>query len=165
MIWAILKLDGKTTCTKERFARWAMSGENVEEHNLINEVGMKSRFEDLGWVERRSFETSVDVTVVMAENRSPEWMGSGNGGDRLNWAILDIIVFFRLSILEVKKFKNEVDEILVVFAEVFLVEFGWSRLFTVFQRCLGLVQESSVSEKCFFRELFMRMIARRQDAL
>ena len=37
-------------------------------------------------------------------------MGSGNGGGgRLNWAILDIIVFFRLSILEVKKFKNEVD--------------------------------------------------------
>ena len=61
----------------------------------------------------RSFETSGDVTLVMAENRSPEWMGSGNGGGRLNWAILDIIVFFRLSILEVKKFKNEVDEILV----------------------------------------------------
>ena len=72
MIWAILKLDGKTPCTKERFARWAMRGENVEEHNLINEVGMKSRLEDLGWVEWRSFETSVDVTVVMAENRSPE---------------------------------------------------------------------------------------------
>ena len=137
----------------------------MEEHNLINEVGMKSRLEDLGWVEWRSFETSVDVTVVMAENRSPEWMGSGNGGGRLNWAILDIIVFFSLSILEVKKFKNEVDEILVVFAEVFLVEFGWSKLFTVFQRCLGLVQESSVSEKCFFRELFMRMFTRRQDAL
>ena len=141
-----------------------MSGEKVEEHNLINEVGRKSRLEDLGWVEWRSFETSVDVTVVMAENRSPEWVGSGNGVGRLNWAILDIIVFFRLSILEVKKFKNEVGEILV-FAEVFLVEFGWSRLFTVFQRCLGLVQESSVSEKCFFRELFMRMFARRQDAL
>ena len=56
--------------------------------------------------------------------------------------------------MEVKKFKNEVYVILVVFAEVFLVEFGWSKLFTVFQRCLGLVQESSVSEKCFFRELF-----------
>ena len=107
----------------------------------------------------------MDVTVVMAENRSPEWMGSGNGGGRLNWAILDIIVFFSLSILEVKKFKNEVDEILVVFAEVFLVEFGWSELFTVFQRCLGLIQEFSVSEKCFFRELFMRMFTRRQDTL
>ena len=38
MIWAIFKLDRKTPCTKERFARWAMSGEKVEEHNLINEV-------------------------------------------------------------------------------------------------------------------------------
>ena len=122
MIWAILKLDGKTPCVKERFARWAMSGEKVEEHNLIREVGMKSRLEDLGWVECRSFETSVDVTVVMTENRSPEWVGSGNGGGKLNWAILDIIVFFSLSILEVKKFKNEVDVILVVFAEVFRVE-------------------------------------------
>ena len=45
-----------------------------------------------------------------------------------------------------KKFKNEVDVILVMFAGVFLVEFGWSKLFTVFQRCLGLVQESNVSE-------------------
>jgi hypothetical protein len=160
VIWAILKLDGKTPCTKERFARWAMSGEKVEEHNLISEVGMKSRLEDLGWVEWRSLETSADVTVVMVEKRSPEWMGSCNGGGRLNWAILDVIDFFRLSILEVKKFKNEVDVILAVFAEVFLVEFGWSKLFTVFQRCLGLVQESSVSEKCFFRELFMRMFAR-----
>ena len=61
-------------------------------------------------------------------------------------------------------FKNEVDVILVVFAEGFLVEFGWSRLFTVFQRCLALVQESSVYEKCFFRESFMRMFAR-QDVL
>ena len=51
-------------------------------------------------------------------------MGSGNGGGRLNWAILDTIVFFSLSILEVKKLKNEVDVILVVFAEVFRVEFG-----------------------------------------
>ena len=58
----------------------------------------------------------MDVTVVMAENRSPDLMGSGNGGGRLNWAILNIIVFFRLSILEVKKFKNEVD--VVVFAKV-----------------------------------------------
>ena len=99
-----------------------MSGEKVEEHNLIREVGMKSRLEDLGWVECRSFETSVDVTVVMTENRSPEWVGSGNGGGRLNWAILDTIVFFSLSILEVKKFKNEVDVILVVFAEVFRVK-------------------------------------------
>ena len=88
-----------------------MNGEKVEEHNLISDVGMKSRLEDLGWVEWRSLETSVDVTVVMAENRSPEWMGSGNSGGRLNWAILDIIVFLRLSILEVKKFKNEVDVI------------------------------------------------------
>ena len=38
---------------------------------------MKSRLEDLVWVEWRSFETSVDVTVVMAENCSPEWVGSG----------------------------------------------------------------------------------------
>ena len=119
VIWAILKLDGKTPSTKERFARWAMSGEKVEEHNLISEVGMKSRLEDLGWVEWRSLETSADVTVVMVENRSPEWMGSCNGGGKLNWAILDVIDFFRLSILEVKKFKNEVDVILAVFAEVF----------------------------------------------
>ena len=119
-----LKLDGKTPCTKERFARWAMSGEKVEEHNLIREVGMKSRLEELGWVECRSFETSVDVKVVMTENRSPEWVGSGNGGGRLDWAILETIVFFSLSILEVKKFKNEVDVILAVFAEVFRVEFG-----------------------------------------
>ena len=84
VIWAILKLDGKTPCTKERFARWAMSGEKVDEHNLISEVGMKSRLEDLGWVEWRSLETSADVTVVMVENRSPEWMGSCNGGGRLN---------------------------------------------------------------------------------
>ena len=28
-----------------------MSGEKVEEHNLIREVGMKSSLEDLGWVE------------------------------------------------------------------------------------------------------------------
>ena len=112
----------------------------MEEHNLISEVGMKSRLEDLGWVEWRSFETSVDVTVVMTENRSPEWVGTGNGGGRLNWAILDIIVFFRFSILEVKKFKNEVDEILVMFAEVFLVKFGWSKLFTVFQRCLKRIE-------------------------
>ena len=68
----------------------------MEEHNLIREVGMKSRLEDLGWVECRSFETSVDVTVVMTENRSPKWVGSGNGGGRLNWAILDIIVFFQI---------------------------------------------------------------------
>ena len=34
-----------------------------------------------------------------------------------------------------------------------------------FPRCLGLEQESSESVKCFFRELFMRMSARRQDAL
>ena len=33
---------------------------------------MKSGLEDLGWVEWRSFETSVDVTVVMTENNSPE---------------------------------------------------------------------------------------------
>ena len=31
--------------------------------------------------------------MVMTENRSPKWVGSGNGGARLNWAILDIIVF------------------------------------------------------------------------
>ena len=67
-----------------------MSGEKVEEHNLISEVGMKSRLEDLGWVEWRSFETSVEVTVVMTENRSPEWVGSGKGDGRLNWAILDM---------------------------------------------------------------------------
>jgi hypothetical protein len=101
-----------------------MSGEKVEEHNLIREVGMKSSLEDLGWVECRSFETSVDVTVAMTENRSPEWVGSGNGDGRLNWAILDTIVCFSLSILEVKKFKNEVDVILVVFAEVFRVDCG-----------------------------------------
>ena len=57
VIWAILKLDGKTPCTKETFARWAMSSENVEEHNLISEVGMKSRLEDFGWVEWRSLES------------------------------------------------------------------------------------------------------------
>ena len=96
----------------------------MEEHNLIREVGMKSRLEDLGWVECRSFETSADVTVVKTEKRSPEWVGSGNGNGRLNWAILDTIVFFSLSILEVKKFKNEVDVILVVFAEVIGVDFG-----------------------------------------
>ena len=64
------------------------------------------------------------VTVVMTEKRSPEWVGSGNGNGRLNWAILDTIVFFSLSILEVKKFKNEVDVILLVFTEVFGVDFG-----------------------------------------
>ena len=67
VIWAILKLDGKIPCTKERFARWAMSGEKVEEHDLISEVEMKSRLEDLGWVKWRSFETSESVTVVMTE--------------------------------------------------------------------------------------------------
>ena len=36
----------------------------------------------------------MNVTVVMTENRSPELVGSGNGGGRLNGAILDIIVFF-----------------------------------------------------------------------
>ena len=40
-----------------------MSGEKVEEHNLISGVGMKSRLEDLGRVEWRTFETSVDMTV------------------------------------------------------------------------------------------------------
>ena len=65
----------------------------MEEHNLINEVGMKSRLEDLGWVEWRSFETPVGVTVVMTEKSSPEWVESGNCGGRLNWAILDIIFF------------------------------------------------------------------------
>ena len=35
---------------KERFARWAMSGEKVEEHSLISEVGMKSRLKIwVGW--------------------------------------------------------------------------------------------------------------------
>ena len=36
----------------------------MEEHDLISEVGMKSRLEDLGWVEWRSFETSVDGTMA-----------------------------------------------------------------------------------------------------
>ena len=60
----------------------------MEEHNLIREVGMKSRsrLEDLDWVEWRSFETKMDVTVFMTKSRSPEWMGSGNVGSRLNWA-------------------------------------------------------------------------------
>ena len=69
-----------------------MSGEKVEEQNLISEVGMKSRLEDLGWVKWRSFDTSVDVTVVMTENLSPEWVGSGHGGGKLNWEILDLAV-------------------------------------------------------------------------
>ena len=49
-----------------------MSGEKVEEHNLISEVGMKSRLEDLGWVEWRSLETSVDVTWLRIVHQS-EW--------------------------------------------------------------------------------------------
>ena len=36
----------------------------MEEHDLTSEVGMKSRLEDLGWVEWRSFETSVDGTMA-----------------------------------------------------------------------------------------------------
>ena len=79
---------------ERKICQMAMSGEKVEEHNLIREVGMKSRLEDLRWVDCKSFETSADVTVIMNDNRSPEWVGSGNGGGRLNWAILDTIVFF-----------------------------------------------------------------------
>ena len=63
----------------------------MEEHNLIREVGKKSRLEDLGRVECKSFETSVDVTVAMTENCSPEWVGSGNGD--VEWFGRDIATF------------------------------------------------------------------------
>jgi hypothetical protein len=33
---------------KERFARWAMRNEKVEEHALMSDVGIKSRLDDLG---------------------------------------------------------------------------------------------------------------------
>jgi hypothetical protein len=32
----------------ERFARWAMRDENVEEQALMSDVGIKSRLDDLG---------------------------------------------------------------------------------------------------------------------
>ena len=50
---------------------------------------MKSRLDDFCGVEWRSSKTSLDVTVVMTENRSPEWVGSDNGGGRLNWVNFD----------------------------------------------------------------------------
>ena len=39
-----------------------MRSENVEEHALMSEVGIKSRLDDLGCKEWRSCETSAGVT-------------------------------------------------------------------------------------------------------
>ena len=58
VICASLRWDGKTPWLNERFARWAMRDENVEEHALMSDVGMKSRLDDLGCKEWRCFETS-----------------------------------------------------------------------------------------------------------
>ena len=49
-----------------------MRDENVEEHALMSDVGMKSRLDDLGCKEWRSFETSARVTGETVEKSSPE---------------------------------------------------------------------------------------------
>ena len=165
VICASLRWDGKTPWLNERFARWAMRDENVEEHALMSDVGMKSRLDDLGCKEWRSFETSAGVTGETVEKSSPEWIGSGSGGCKRSVSILDFMAILRLLILEMKKFKNVVEFIELLLPELLLRELGWRRLLTVFQRCLAPEHEFIDCVKCFFLESLMRKFARRQDAL
>ena len=90
-----------------------MSDENVEEHALMSDVGMKSRLDDLGCKEWRSFKTSAGVTGETVEKSSPEWIGSGSGSCKRSVSFLDFMAILRLLILEMKKFKNVVEFIVI----------------------------------------------------
>ena len=60
---ACLKEAEKVPCENERFASLAMSMEKTSEHNLISDVGTKSRAEDLAGIELRMPKTPLGVTV------------------------------------------------------------------------------------------------------
>ena len=59
---ACLKEAGKVPCENERFASLAMSMEKTPEHDLISDVGTKSRADDLAGSELRMPKTSLGVT-------------------------------------------------------------------------------------------------------
>ena len=66
---ACLNLLGKRPCVNERLARYAISSENTRGQDLMTDVGMKSRQDDLHGRLLRSLTTSVLVTG----SRVPKW--------------------------------------------------------------------------------------------
>ena len=79
--------------------------EKVEEHawiawilfNYNIHVGMKSRLDDSGCIEWKSFETFVGVKGEIVDDSSPEWIGSARGGCRhwfWKWKKFKNVIYF-----------------------------------------------------------------------
>ena len=66
---AALNLAGKVPSEKERFASLAMSSENTDGQSLSEDVGMKSKEEDLDGMDAMSLRTSFTVTSVIRPNK------------------------------------------------------------------------------------------------
>ena len=79
MTCAAVNLVGKCPELNERLAKWAISSEKTELHDLIMEVGIKSMLDDLHGRPESKLETSDGDTQGSGSKRGPAWGGLENG--------------------------------------------------------------------------------------